>query len=486
MSSKPVLAEVSAVINGGEYSPTSLRLSLDVDTFPSVVADVTTNPDKVQTPLAKETIDRINALQQERLAGRTKPDFKLSAGDGIGGRMTYQGFTTAPLLNLSKVSTLDRLSSVGVVALLDALDLSIYAASYDLERAEAGSDLKPIKAAENGDVTGTIASITKTLVGNYDLSLANEHAEVSKEILRLQHQVNTDGPLKLWLAILGASRVKYDSWDAAFKASPAIARHLSERIRDFLEAQSSGFWAQVQGLMQNFQMFYVPDFDGPGRFVRADRKVAEPTEEIAASVMTLDLVDGSTRILQPGGVVMMMRGSTAERQESQPDPTIPRVVAYAPDPLRPGFIHREPPPFWLLREEGIPIFGSEVDTRPPSQTQVNLDLAKRKAAAALGRQFKSKVDTVSSGVMTELCEVIFKNLQLAQSTVTIGTPLNYRANRAVGRRVIIEVRRNSRFWAGRKFTAFVQGVSHSVSLNQGKQMSASTELRLSHVDYRAP
>lgn len=492
MSSGAQLAAVSAELNSGTYSPSTLKFTMDVDTFPSATAAISSKGDELQVPLAAETIDRIAEMQKKRLAGRTDPDFRAEAEDGIGGSMTYQGYIAAPLLSLSKVSTLDRVSSVGRVALIDALNLSIYSARYSLEREEAGSDMEPIKAAPSGDITATLSEITKVLVRNYSKVLEKETMPVSQEILRLQHEINTSGamsPLSLWLAILQGGSVKYDSWDLAFKEIPTLPLNLSERLRTFLETPNPGFWGHIQNLASSFKMFYVPDFNGPGKFVRADRKVEEPEITLKLSVTNLDLADGSTRVLQPGGVVMMMSGSVGEREEAQPDPTIPRVAAYAPDPILPGFIHREDPPFWLFREGGVPIFGSEVDVAPPvvgSPSPKSLDLAKRKAARSAGKAYQAKVDTVSSGILTELCEVTFKSMQLEQSTVSIGTPLDFGLNKHIGKRAVIEVRRNSLFWAGRRFTAFVSGLTHSLSLDQGKQVSATTELRLSHVDYSEP
>lgn len=483
MSKDEHIAVLAAEVNGGEYSPTGLRFDLDVDTFPSVkasIADPKSGDPSLQAPVSKEVLARIGELQKQRLAGRTEPDFEVTAEDGRGGEIDYEGFIAAPLLELSKVSTHDRLSSVGRVAMIDALDLSIYAAGYSLEREEAGTDLKPVKAAKDGDVTKVLAEITDTLVGNYGVVETSEYMPVAKELLRIQHGINNSGPLELWKKILDDSDVKYESWGAAFKVSPAIARALTERTRDFLEAQNSGFWAQVQSMMSSFNMFYVPEFNGTGRFERSDKKMEDPKVTINASVTNVSVADGSTRILQPGGVVMMARAAPTERQESQPDPNIPRVVAYAPNPLVAGFIEKTPVPFWLTREEGVPIFGSEIDRRRRTVGQVALDLAKRDVERLTGYEFRERVATVSTGVMTELCEVIFKDLQLAQSTASLTLPLDFTLHEHVGKRATVKLGGKD----GGEFTAFVHGVTHSVDLREGKHLESSTEVRLSHADYR--
>lgn len=486
MSEDVHIAVVEAEVNGGEYSPTGLRFDLDVDTFPSVkamVADTGGKEVSVKAPVSGELLERIGELQAQRLAGRTDPDFSVTAKDGRGGEVDYEGFIAAQLFNLTQVSTIDRLSSVGLVALIDALDLSIYAAGYSLEREEAGTDLKPVKAAESGDVPKVLSAITDTLVGNYGAVVAAEYLPTAKEMLGIQHDINNSGPLELWKEILAASDVKYDNWDKAFEVSPTIARALTERTRDFLEAQNSGFWMQIQSMMSSFRMFYVPEFDGVGRFERADKKMEDPEVTINASVTGFDVADGSSRILQLGGVVMMARAAPTERQESQPDPSVPRVVAFAPSPLQSGYMHKEPVPFWLVREEGVPIFGSEIDRRRRSGTQVSLDLARRFVSKVAGRDLKTRVDTVSEGIMSELCEVIFKDLQLSQSTASLTLPLDFSLHKHVGKRATIKLESNPLVGSGGEFTAFVHGITHSVDLREGKHLDSSTVVRLSHADY---
>ncbi len=484
-SNKPEIAVISAEVNDGDYSPQSLRFHLDVDKFPTVSAD-TAHADSgkavsVNVPVSSDVLARIGELQQQRLAGRVETDFRVTANDGRDGEIEYEGFVAAPILDITKVSTQDRISSVGEVALLDALDLGIYRGGYELARAESGNSLKPIKSAEDGDLPKVLSEITDVLVENFGTVLADEYMPVAQEMLRLQHGVNTDGPLDMWKTILDDSDVKFKSWGAAFDAAPEIARALSEKVKDMLEAQTSGFWEQIRTLMSTFQMYYVPSFNGAGRFERADKKTGEPSGRIKISASGLSVADGSTRLLPLGGVVMMARGTPTERQEAAGDPDVPRVVAYYPDPLLPGFFQREYPPFWLMREEGIPILGSEVKNTRTGQ--VVLSLEARAAARTAGRIWKSKIDTLSQGIMTELCEVRFRELQLEQSTAVLTMPLDFKMNEHIGKRVTVEVGRDSFWRSGGEFTAFVAGVSHTVALQQGSKLSSTTEVRLTHTKY---
>jgi hypothetical protein len=484
MSEQPKIAIISAQINDGEYSPISLQLKMDVNTFPSATVNIAEAKEKVsvKTPVSNKVIDRIGKLQSQRLAGRQEPDFKVTAEDGIGGSMTFSGYIVTPILEITKYTTIDRLSAIGEVAQIDALDLSIYDCAHSSRRKDTLSPMEPIKAVKSGQIDKILAEVTDVLVGNFDVVLSAEHMPVAQQLLEIQHEINNSRPLEIWKEILSESNVKYSSWDAAFELSPHISKAFPERIKAFLTAKNSGFWGHLQTLMSSFKMYYIPSFDGLGKLERGDKKMLDPQLTIAISASGISLSDGSTRILAPGGVVMSTQGATSRRQESQPDPDLPRIMAYAPDPLQAGFIYQEPVPFWLLRESGKAIFNSEAGTNQASGS-VNLDLNEREQRRTEGHKYKVEVDTVSEGIMTELCDITFKELQLRNSTAVLTLPLTFQWNDYIGRRATVKIKSNAEEGDG-QFTAFISGITHNIDLQQGKQLKSSTEMRLSHADYR--
>jgi hypothetical protein len=491
--SKATTAKISASINGDNVSPEGLLFEIDVNSFPMVSANVAETSGKVsvKTPIAPEVIARIGKLQTARLAGRTTPDFEVFAEDGIGGSVNYSGFISSPILELTKVSTSEKLATVGQAALLDAMDLSIYgtglyaAQTPGAPRVESGPLLKPVPAARNGDAPGTILAITDLLVSNYAATIASiQHRAMERQQIVRQHSINTNGPLRMWRQMLTDSDVKFQSWEAAFKAHGEIAKHLSKSVHDVLIALMPGFWNKVRALMSSFQMYYVPSFAGFGHFERVDKKVADTTDVMEVSVSGFSVSDGSARILQPGGVVMYAMAPEWARKEK--GGRTPSAVAFAPDPLLQGFIQHEAVPFWLLRGGGVPIFGSEMDGKKDPGAKVNLSLAQRAKAAVAAAAQKNKVDAASSRVMTEMCELMFKELQLAHSSVGMTIPLDFNLTKYLGKRVILRIRGADDEKPGAKkteFTAFVQGFTHSVDLRAGKQMNSFTQVRLSHAKF---
>ena len=85
-------------------------------------------------------------------------------------------------------------------------------------------------------------------------------------------------------------------------------------------------------------------------------------------------------------------------------------------------------------------------------------------------------------VMTELCEVMFKEIQLAHSTAGLTLPLDFSLNDKVGKRATIEIVGKDGEDGG-SFQALVSGITHSVDLRQGKSLNSYTQIRLSHAKY---
>lgn len=480
------VAKIYAELNEEGLSPEGLRFSLGVNTFPAVTAMVADTSGKVvKKPVSSQVLDRIGGYQSRRLAGRNEPDFFVTAEDGIGNSMDYEGFTAAPVLDLTKVSTSDKITTVGYDAFLDALDLSIYDASVSADRPET-TFLKPVPAAKDGDLPGVLQQVTDALVKNYEASLEMQTTDIAKERITIQHEINESGPLGLWKQILFSSDVTFLRWEDAFKQAPGLGTVLTEKVKEILMAGSPGFWNKVRSIMSAFQLYYVPDFNGPGYFVRMDEKVGEPSGTIDASVTGLTVADGSPKILQPGGVVMET-GSTminpgGLRLESLADLLEERVVGYYPKPLQSGYIHQVEPPFWLMDNGHLSLFDTNAENLTTSDVEVatvDFSLDARKKRVQEADEFLAELVATSQSILEEYCEIIFKDIQLAHSTASLTLPLNFSTNDHIGKRVTVNILGDG----GGSFTAFVTGVDHGVDLVKGKSINTYTKVQLSHCDY---
>lgn len=482
MSEQPKIAKIGVTIDGGDYSAEGLRVTLAVGTIPTVALSVVRkSAPTVSHPMSAEVVASIKKRQKERLAGKKEPDVTINISDGVGGKMQFKGFQVAPVLDITTTSIADQFSVLGVDGVLDALDLGIYQAGSEKQRKEtaAGSGplLDPIPAAKEGNVAKLARGITEVLVKNYGASLDKESHPSIKQLMEQQHAINSGLPLEVWYKILDNSDVVYETWAAAAKDYEYIGSNITERMKLILTQRVGGFWNIANELMASFQMYYVPSTSGSGKFVRADRKVNGPTTPLDVSASSISLADGSFRMLPPGGVVMMMPASVGARDESGYMPGTSSVAAQYPDPLVYGFIQREMPPAWLVNDKGMPVLGSELDkVRAKAKRPLDLNLKNLVARQTGVKDLKADADTTSSGIMTELCEVMFKEIQLAHSTAVVTTPLDLMV--PIGVRVTVNIK-----GGGGTFEAFVNGLMHSVDLKQGKELNSFTQISLTHCTF---
>ena len=469
----------TATAGGTKVSVEGFRVTLAVNAVPTVSMTVARGADDiVAAPLTSEVLADIRAKQAARLAGRDKPDVDLEANDGTGGNLKFSGFLAAPVLEITTVSTSDQFTAIGIDGMLDALDLSIYKAGWSAVRKESSAgtetELKPIKAAEDGDVIGLLDDVTTVLVENFDATLKKEPQPAMQKLLTHQHEINGGLPLELWRELLQKSAVEYESWDAACEKSPSLASLMTERMMQMLTQKTGGFWSTLNLLMSSYQMHYIPSLSGTGRLARTDTKVGSPTTSVDISATGISLSDGSHKLMPPGGVVMMMPKGASERKESDPDPAAQTIAAQFPDPLVPGFIQREVPPMWLTYPNGTPILGTSID-KAKRDAPIDLSFDGLKSRQSSLQDYQDVLDDAKSEIMNELCKVMFKELQLAHSTLVATIPLDFGVK--IGERTTVNI------LGGGSLTAFANSVIHSVDLRQGKELNSFTQISFTHAEY---
>lgn len=478
--SKPTIARLSVKAN--DYSVESLKVTLAVNEVPTAsLTVIRKSAEKLRRPMSEAVVTTIRERQQKRLAGLVAPDMVIEADDGMGGKLNFVGYQIVPVVEIGITSTTDSFTILSVDGMLDALDLSYYCAGYNAKRGEAsftGSTddliLDPIPGALDGKVAQLISNISQVLIKNYEPSLGKASHSTMKALITQQHTINVGLPINLWLRILANSNVVYEAWAEAYKTVPGMGAQTSLRIAQILQQKVGGFWSIANSLMSTFQMYYVPNPAESGKFVRADTKVADTKTPMELSVSSISVSDGNHRLLPIGGVVMMRPAAPGIRPKSSYPEATNSVAAQYPKQLLTGFIQREMPPLWLLDTQGSPIAGSDLD-RPTPNAKLNLsipDYLKRKGLAA--EQKKAEAGAGVS-ILDELCEVMFKEMQLAHSTAVATIPLDY--TRKVGERVVVKV------LSGGSFTAFVSRIIHSVDLRQGKELNSFTQISFTHVRY---
>lgn len=482
MSEKPQIKKIKVTVamdggGGGMFSAETLRVKLDMNTLATATIAGLQSAEPVKLALAPDVFAAMRDKQKTRLAGRDRADVSIYAEDGSGGTLSFVGFMTAPVLEISRNHIADSMSVLAEDALVDGLDLSIYSkgGASMREETDKGPLAEAYGAAEEGQALEMLSKITEVLVGAYEESLNAAPTPSLQKLLEQQHGLNTKRPLEIWKGILSNGEAKFEAWAAAIAASGDLKRTIVDRAGNLLQQRASGFWQTLNGVLGAFQLHYVPSPDGRGKITLSSDKVGEPTGSYTAHASSVSLSDGSVKLMQPGGVVMLAPSAKRLRPEtSGGDPRLPGSIAgQFPRDLLDGYIHREPPPFWLLGPEGDPMV--PMDSPPGESGELNLDLEQYKERIDDADKKKDDLDDTTSGILNELCEIIFDQIRLGDSTASVTVPLDFTV--PIGRRLTFD------FGDGAKFVGFIDGVMHNIDLTGGKQLSSSTQLSLTHIEY---
>lgn len=470
------VAQLAAYVNSGEFPVEGLTINLTVGNVATASVLAVPKSDNVVAQLfTSDVIATLRSRQAKRLAGRFEPDIEILVSDGTGGNMVLKGFMAAPGLDLSQHQVGDKFTALGSDSLLDGLDLGIYRADPPSSREETSSgSLNALRPSTDGDVTGLLASITDTLLSNYTIALGDATSESERILMQQQHEQNLKAPLTLWKKILSNSDVRYEKWADAAASNSALPYQMVVHAQTMLQQPTSGFWNVVNGLMAGFQMIYIPSTEGSGKFRRMDIRVSEETtQEIALSVTSLSILDGSQRIMQIGGVVMIAPSVATSREETTGPPSI---AGQYPRPLISGYVHREPPPLWLVDAQGVPIVGSTIDDSNSSDSEeFDFSISASKSRSAEANTYGESVDGTNSALLDEICKVFFLDYQYADSTGSYSVPLNLKLR--VGERTKFTLA------DGGSFVGFVNSVTHRIDLRMGKELDSVTQLDVTHIKY---
>lgn len=475
--STPKVAKLSANSSTG-HGVESLRLDISINTSPVVSVSVgSPTDDKVLRPLASGVLKEIQKLQAKRLTGGvSEPDITIQADDAVYGQISMDGYIAAPVLEISKANVGYTFSVIDKVGLLDCLDLSIYQSVVKMLRANEAKDRLPVQ--KDGNVCMLLKQLTALLVGSYQLALSKETDPVMKEVLKMQHEINQE-PLKIWYKILTDSNVIHKSWSKAVGYHDSIGVQISNRALELLCQKNSGFWNTINGLLAAFQMYYQPDLTTYGKFCNNSSKTEKPTgPPLLLDTVNLNVADGSSRILQVGGVVMMATESAGLRAaETIGVNPVPGVAGVAPKELLPGYIHKDVPPIWLTDANGAMVLGSTIDKNKdktqPSPANLSLKQYRERRAAAV--QHLRDASQAKSDVLDELCQITFDDLQLADSRISARLPLNLTIK--VGQRQVIHIGDDG------TVEGFIAAVSHSIDLRAGAELDSFSQVTITHVKY---
>lgn len=477
---------VSITSPGGLVSAEGITFIASINSAPTVEVVLRRAKADVVRPLSKDVIAAMKIIQASRFAIRSNtPDTNVIADDGNGGKLVFAGYSVAPVLEQSTVSSAETINVVGSDAFLSGLGLSIYhSRSEQLRDQELETLFRLTPSQATGDIVAIMSEVTNVLVSNLVATLREAESKAHANVIQKKHDANTMG-LEVWAYLLSQSDVTFPStWAALFKKFPNLGKAVVARVKEMLQQKTSSFWDILNGLGAEFLFFYRPMMDGStGSLVRVDKKLRDDgAKKLDAGVTRFAATDGNPSMLPLAGVIIYGPALEGIREEESPA-MINVPVGQFPLELTPGYFQETQAPAWLSASKiGFAPFATAEVLTPaepgagPKQKK-NLDPSEYKK----GREnLKKDVEAVSSGlsvILQDLAEVTYKDMQYADSTATLEIPLDFT--------IEVGVRYNFSTGGedGGQFSGFVKGLRHSLQLQGGATLSSATTLSLTHINY---
>ena len=450
-----------------------LTLSARVGEAPTATISYHTG-DKVQGVFAGSVIDTMAAQQAVMFESRKEPDVELEANDGDSGNVTFSGYMTAPVASAHPGQFKRSVSVMGTVARLGLLDLSIYkygAADYLGDRGLFMQQFKAGDPKDIGDLAQVVKELTEAAVENLEPTRQATPEGVARTVLGKRHAIN-ESALDIFYELLGNSDLTFEGWETLANYEP-LRVNLLEKIRQILQQQHSSFWGVLQGLMQEFQLLYIPAWDGVGKLVRSDERALGDEDEKEVSVSMLDIGAGGAEILPLTGVVI--KGPTAEFLPDRDNPLArfggrARLIAGYPEDLGDGRILAIHLPSWLSADKSVVNFLAQAT--PSDGPQLDLKDSKD-GLKDQDEQAKKGLQTLGDKILTEFAQVMYEDLRYANSTATARVPLDL--SWEVGKRYSLK------FSEGGSASGFLHSVRHAIYLGEGKTLSSGTSLNFTHI-----
>lgn len=475
-------ASVTIQSPGGEASAEGITFIAAVNSAPTVEVVLRRAKAKVVKPLTAEVLAAMKAIQTSRFELKGSPDTTIVAEDGNGGKLTFKGYSVAPVLEQSTISSAETVNVVGEDAFLNGLGLSIYQSRPNEVRKEETTKLfKKTPSRTTGDIAKLIQEVTDVLVSNLDATVQEARTDSNKKVIKLKHAAN-EPALAVWKKILGNSDVRYPEWQELLTTkAPKLGESVAERTKQLLQQRTSSFWDIVNGLGAEFMFFYRPSVDGTsGRLVRSDKKVVdEAAKNFDAGVTRFTATDGSPSMLPLSGVILYGPALPGLRKEGQPY-SAGAVVGQYPVEITAGYFHEGAPPAWL-NAGGYEAFATKKVMTPATPSSAgekkNFDPSGYTQRSTGMEEHLEQVGTKLSKILQAYAKVMYDDMRLADSTATLEIPLDFTIQ--VGIRYTFKMGGED----GGQFTAFVRALRHSLQLQGGQQLASGTVLTLTHVIY---
>jgi hypothetical protein len=447
---KPIVT-IQAGADQASVESATVTLAIDRPPVAYIKFHPRTQGNEVIEALASSVATSMGTSQGALFRGQTKAILALNISAEVGdiGELQFDGLFSSPNYGVSTNNIAYSATLVHVSSLLNSLDLSIYRAEKNLWKIEAEDDVN-LKSVNLGV---RIAAVLKQIIAT-GIEFKDVDPRKQQVLLAIHNEVNAVG-LPYFETILANTNVSMDAWTKIIELETNdVSDRINDHILAILRQNTGSFFTNLDSLAESFQLIFVPDLDGLGKFItRASAVTDTPTVSINA-LSGMSLSTGS-QTMQPitNVICYNVNGNTYKINSNE---RVGSVYAY-PDTLVGGgrVLSVAPPPY----------IGYIAPTGEVENPVENIDIddyekSRRKLYAAGLKASKAYED-----ILRDYCRNIYCQTALADATASCQVPLNL--NLKPGMRCQVSS-------AGVKlFTGFLRQVTHSINGNRAGPHTAT-------------
>lgn len=470
-------------IGGEDRAPGSIQITYSVNSYGQCTAThySAANPQAHMSAISITSADvytDMGSRQALIFSERKDPDYKVllsskpkgGQSEEKGGTIQFEGFIAAPSYNFNTSTVAMSDTGVDKLALLDVMNLSIYAAP------QWSRTTTSVKLSKNDYcVPKYAAEVVKEIIQEKNLPRKPLGAgdDYDDKAVKSQHRLNVE-VLPVFLQLMKDSEETWGWRDILAKAKDRCDASVAQHLMSSLCSASNSFISSLLTFATGYKNILVPESDEDGkityRFCSAVDVVNRPADAIKVNPVSAAISAGNTSGLFPIRYVAVTRPAVkASRTETHKAGQI--VAVYPVDNMRMGGTP--------VRDMGAPWMPEVYPTFTTDPAGKSNPIEEYPVRAKV-RQEKSEVDknieegiTLGTEIDMEWAKLSYYWMALGTSTVTLSLP--FTRTISVGRRYQVYSRKGDEL-----FTGFCSRVTYRINTQGSRDAGITAEF--THVE----
>ncbi|MEG1542961.1 MAG: hypothetical protein RR382_00355 [Tannerellaceae bacterium] len=419
--------------------------------------------ESAQNVTGEKVANEVGNMQKAMFEGKPK-ECVITMNDGLEGERTIKAFTTEPGYSLSSGQVNYRRSMIHRDCLVDALDLSIYAAQPQLPEGKNLVDIDP------EEINVRILDILHAGIESWEAQHKKgvQSSTVQDILTQAKHEANKKNLKALELILenskMGFSELKGEDW-----LSESMRKNtLNMRIHGVLTQPTGSTFATMLQLADEFQCVYIPGIEGVGKLVNRDL-IFEDVKELSLPIVSLHIACGNPGML-PLANIHVVAGLECLPESETMNPALPYAAAWPKKPIEGGAYMRISAPAWSV---GMTNFAGSGGAVNPKEL-MDIDNVIQYMTEERGQDVTKKKEESTNKLLEHWAKSSYRWMSLRSATATVVVPFNINVKEGKFYKV-------QDINSGSIFSGLLIGITHVVSA-QNATGEARTSLTFSHVE----